>query len=76
MTTPDELAELLESEDMETEVVKVAGAIVIDSDYKEDFFNGLKLLFETFVYLDDNYELNVEESTGEMGIVSLKDLKN
>jgi len=59
---------------METEIVKVSGALVIDSDDKEEFFNELEKLFGKFVYLDDNFHLNVEESLGEMGIVCSKDL--
>ena len=61
ITTPEELALLLESEDMETEIVTVSGAIVIDTDDKVDFFNALQKLFTKYVYLDDNFHLNVED---------------
>lgn len=74
MTSPEELAALLESEDMETEIVTVSGAIVIDSNDKEEFFNDLEKLFAKYVYLNDNFHLNVEESIGELGIISSKDL--
>ena len=60
ITTPEELAQLLESEDMETEIVTVSGAIVIDSEYKDAFVDALVKLFDEYVYLDDNYHLNVE----------------
>lgn len=61
LTSPEELALLLESEDMETEIVTVSGAIVIDTEYKDGFINALVKLFDEYVYLDDNYHLNVED---------------
>lgn len=61
ITSPEELAALLESEDLETEIVKVSGALVIDSNDKEEFFNELEKLFAKFVYLENNFHLNVED---------------
>lgn len=60
ITTPQELAERLESEDMETEVVMVSGALVVDSEYQDDFINALTKLFEEYAYQEE-YELEVEE---------------
>lgn len=60
MSTPEELAELLESEDMETEIVAVSGAIVIDSKYRAQFIESITQLFDEYVYLDDNYHLEVK----------------
>ena len=61
ITSPEELAEQLESEDLETEIVTVSGAIVIDSEYKDDFAAALVKLFDEFVYLDNNYHLEIED---------------
>ncbi len=64
ITPPEELADSLESEDLETEIVTVSAAIVLDSEYKNDFIDALTKLCDEYTYLDDGYQLNIGDEEG------------